>query len=467
MTDHNHYPPPTIDLPRGFRFGAATASYQIEGAVAEDGRGTSIWDTFCRRPGAIRNGDTGDKTCDHYHRYPEDIALMRDIGLDAYRMSVAWPRVVPDGVGTVNDRGLDFYDRVVDNLLSAGIEPFVTLYHWDLPHALQDRGGWANRDIAHWFGDYVDHVVHRLGDRVSHWITLNEPKVFTMLGHLLGMHAPGARNPWRYFRAVHHALLAHGEAVQRIRARASDARVGITLDLSPVYPETETPRDRRAAAIADEALNRFFLDPVLRGRYPDFARRVRLFMPRVRPDDMTQIRQPLDFLGLNNYTRTYVRAAPVPGFGFWSSAIEIAEHEAVRNGVQYTSMGWEVYPDGIYQLLTRIRDEYGNIPVYVTENGAAYSDHPTLDGSVHDPLRVEYLAAYLGAVARAVDEGCDCRGYFVWTLMDNFEWAEGFDKRFGLVYVDFATGARTPKTSARWYRDLIAAARDAADAADP
>lgn len=444
-----------INVPPGFLFGAATASYQIEGAPAADGKSPSIWDTFTHQKGRIKNGETGDTACDHYHRLDEDVALMKELNLHAYRFSVSWPRVIPTGTGRVNEKGLDFYDRLVDRLVAEGIEPFATLYHWDLPQVIQERGGWENRDIAPWFGEYVDAVVRRLGDRVHRWITLNEPNIFALLGNLLGMHAPGYRNPWRYFRVAHNALRGHGEAIQVIRATGSDHRIGITVNLSPVFPQRDTPGDRRAAVIADQALNRFFLDPVFFGRYPAFAEKARLFMPPISAEDMTKIQQPIDFLGINNYTRTYVRKAPIPGFGFWSPAVHIADKEYTRDGVQYTSMGWEVYPQGLYDLLTTVRDEYGNIPTYITENGAAYSDVKETDGMVHDPLRIEFLQRYLQAVSRAIEEGSDCRGYFVWTLLDNFEWAEGYDKRFGLVHVDFADGTRTIKQSGRWYADLI------------
>ncbi len=442
-------------FPKDFVFGAATASYQIEGAPAADGKSPSIWDTFTHTKGTIKTGETGDVACDHYAHMDEDVALMERLNLQAYRFSVSWPRVIPDGTGAVNVGGIDFYDRLVDRLMKADIQPFVTLYHWDLPQTLQDRGGWSNRDVARWFGDYTDAVLRRLGDRVNHWITLNEPNIFTMLGNLLGMHAPGYRNPWRYFTSAHNALRGHGEAVRVIRAHHADHHVGITINLSPVYPQRPTPKDRTAATTADQALNRFFLDPVLRGRYPPFAKKAGLYMPRVHPGDMAAIHEPIDFLGINNYSRTRVRTAPIPGIGFWSAAARTAEREEVRDGVQYTAMGWEVYPRGIHEVLTMIRDDYDNIPTYITENGAAYTDHVTPDGSVHDPLRMQYLQQYLTEVRRAISDGVDCRGYFVWTLMDNFEWAEGYSKRFGIVYTDFPTGRRTIKASGHWYAALL------------
>lgn len=442
-------------FPQGFLFGAATASYQIEGAPVAHGKGTSIWDVFTGKRGKIHNGDTGDVACRHYYKMQEDVNLMKELNLQAYRFSISWPRVMPQGMDGVNRKGLDFYDRLVDELLLKGIEPWITLYHWDLPQALQEKGGWTNRDIAEWFADYVDAVMQRLGDRAHNWITLNEPKIFTMLGNLLGMHAPGYKNPWKYFRAVHNALRAHGRAVQVIRSYGERHRVGITLDLSPIYPERDIPKDRAAAERAHQALNRFFLDPVLKGEYPEFRKKVRLFMPVIRSGDMDLIHQPLDFLGINNYSRSFVRASRVPGFRFMANT-DVAEHEFVRDGVQYTAMGWEVYPRGIYELLTMIRDEYENIPVYITENGAAYSDVMEEDGTVNDNLRRDFLKSYLSEVQRACDEGAACRGYFVWSLLDNFEWAEGYAKRFGLIHVDYPSGTRTIKNSGYWYRDFIA-----------
>jgi beta-glucosidase len=445
-------------FPRDFTFGAATASYQIEGAVQEDGRASSIWDTFSHTPGKVKHGHTGDEACDHYHRYLEDVALMADLGLDAYRFSIAWPRVIPQGRGKVNEAGFDFYSRLVDALLEAGITPYATLFHWDLPQALQDCcGGFTDRRTVDAFADYAQSVVERLGDRVKHWITFNEPWVHAVVGHLLGMHAPGRRNPWAAFRTVHHQLLAHGEAVRRIRSIDREASVGITLNLMPIHPQSGRPADRRAAETADQFLNRLFLDPLFRGVYPpQLRRRARLFLPRIAAGDMALIAEPIDFLGINNYTRALARRSlRTPPFFFDMTGRDVPEGEFVKDGIQHTSMGWEVYPAGIHELLTRIRDEYGNHPVYITENGAAFDDRIAADGRVHDHKRGEFLSAYLSQVSRALEEGCNVRGYFVWSLLDNFEWAEGYDKRFGLIYVDYSSQRRIIKDSGYWFRNFI------------
>ncbi len=439
-----------------FIFGAATASYQIEGAVEADGRGASVWDEFSHTPGKIRAGDTGDTACDHYNRIDEDVAIMSELGLDAYRFSVAWPRVVPDGDGSVNEAGLDFYDRLVDRLGDAGIDPFVTLFHWDLPAALQHKyGGFADRRCVAAYVHYVEAVTRRLGDRVKRWITFNEPWVYSVLGHMLGIHAPGKHNPWLMMRTAHHQLLAHGEAVSAIRASVSGAEVGITLNLSPVHPMSGSEKDRKATDLADQFLNRFYLDPLFRKEYPrELWKKIRLVHPKVLPGDMEIIGRDIDFLGVNNYTRErgYYKRRPL--FPFHMTGMNVPEAEFVRDGVQHTSMGWEVYPEGLYELLTRLRDEYGNPVTYITENGAAYNDR-LVDGRVEDPLRIDYLKEYTASVFRAESEGCNVRGYFVWSLMDNFEWAEGYAKRFGLVYVDFPGGTRIMKESGRWYADLI------------
>lgn len=444
-------------FPASFRFGAATAAYQIEGAWNEDGKGPSIWDVFAHRRGKIRHGHTGDVACDSYHLFPGDVALMQRLALDAYRFSISWPRVLPQGKGAVNPLGLDYYSRLVDALLEAGIEPFVTLYHWDTPQSLyEEYGGFANRITADYFADYCEVVVNHLGDRVRHWITLNEPWVRASHGYILGRHAPGRRNPWAYMRVVHHQLLAHGKAVQRIKALRPQAQVGITLSLTPLFPRSDSRRDREATDLADQLVNKLFLDAVFHGSYPEpLWHKLRWFRPPVAADDMVTIARPLDFLGVNNYTRdTVFYAWYVPLLRTRSAVARVPEREFVRKGTQYTSMGWEVYPPGIYEVLTRLQREYGNPPVYVTENGAAFTDRVE-NGRVHDPLRREFLEQYLTQVARAVDAGADVRGYFVWSLLDNFEWAEGYSKRFGIVYVNHRTQARIIKESGFWYRDLI------------
>ncbi|TVR67005.1 MAG: beta-glucosidase [Spirochaetaceae bacterium] len=475
-------------FPDDFIFGAATASYQIEGATGEDGRGESIWDEFCRRPGRVAGGDNGDIACDHYHRYREDIAIMSELGVEAYRFSIAWPRIVPDGEGAVNGAGLDFYSRLVDSLLARGIRPFVTLFHWDLPLALQRRyGGFADRRCIDAYVRYVETVVSALGDRVRDWVTFNEPWVYSVLGHLLGIHAPGVRNPWKAFRVAHHQLVAHGRAVTRIREISPDARVGITLNLTPVHPVERrsgsgkgagagmspgagaTARDRAAAEMADQSLNRFYLDAVFTGTYPErFRRRLGILRPPVMPGDMETIAVPIDFLGVNNYTRHRARFSwKNPPFFFDMDGAAVPEREFVGpKGEQYTAMGWEVYPQGLREILIRLKEEYNNPPVYITENGAAFTDELEPEPAqaarstsrvVRDPLRIAYLEQYTAAVHQALQEGCDVRGYFVWSLLDNFEWAHGYSRRFGIVHVDYRTQERTVKESGRWYAALMAA----------
>jgi beta-glucosidase len=443
-------------FPPGFQWGAATAAYQIEGSPTAGGKGESIWDRFSHTPGTIANGDTGDVACDHYRRWPEDLALMRELGLDAYRFSIAWPRVLPTGHGAVNEAGLDFYERLVDGLLEAGIAPYVTLYHWDLPQALQDAGGWANRATATAFADYAAAVARRLGDRVAGWTTHNEPWVVATLGHLWGTHAPGLRDLPATVRAGHHLLLSHGLAVPALRA-ASLAPIGITLNLTPVYPASDSSADQQAAAREDVFANRWFLDPIFRGAYPaEFLEFTRESPPPVQEGDLRIISVPLDFLGINNYTRSVIRAAP--GEGLLGTV-------QVHPDGEYTAMDWEIYPDGLRMLLERVPRDYAPRAVYITENGAAFADELEPDGAVHDDRRRAYLAGYLAAAAQACAAGVPLKGYFVWSLLDNFEWAFGYSRRFGLFYVDFASGRRYWKDSAHWYRRLLAAQHDRARAA--
>lgn len=434
-------------LPQGFTWGVATAAYQIEGAWNEDGRAPSIWDTFCHQPGKIENGDTGDVAADHYHRWAHDVGLMADLGVKAYRFSVAWSRILPEGRGKVNPAGLDFYSRLVDALLDRGIEPFVTLYHWDLPQSLQDRGGWAQRDTVHYFSEFAHLVGSRLGDRVTHWITHNEPFVAAFAGHFTGEHAPGLRDPVIAFQVLHHLLLSHGLAVEALRDAVARSQIGIALNLSPVHPASDTAEDRQAAVRADGVNNRLFLDPVLLGRYPDdvLAMCGPLF-PLVQPGDMERIAAPLDFLGVNYYSRSVVRHDP---------DFPILEASQIRpQGNEYSEM-WEIYPPGLYELLTRLKADYPPIDLYITENGIPVPDMPDQDGRVRDPRRIRYLHDHLAQVQRAVADGVPLRGYFVWSLMDNFEWAYGYKMRFGLVYVDWTTQARTVKDSGRWYAQVI------------
>ncbi|MCX4585409.1 GH1 family beta-glucosidase [Streptomyces sp. NBC_01481] len=437
-------------LPADFTWGAATAAYQIEGAVAEDGRSPSIWDTFSHTPGAVAGGDTGDVTCDHYHRWPEDIALMKQLGLGAYRFSIAWPRVVPGGDGPVNKAGLDFYDRLVDGLLDAGITPVATLYHWDLPQALQDRGGWPSRETAEHFATYASVATERLGDRVKDWATLNEPLCSAWIGHLEGRMAPGLTDIGAAVHASYHLHLGHGLAVQAIRAASPDARVGIVNNLSPIEPATDRPEDHAAAARADGHTNRWWLDPIHGRGYPqDMLDLYGVELPE-RAGDLETIAAPLDWLGLNYYFRQIVTADPT---GPLPHAKQIYLPDA-----RHTAMDWEVHADGLEQLLLRLTEEYGAGRIHVTENGSAYPDVVRADGTIDDPERVRYLEEHLAACARAARQGAPVAGYFAWSLMDNFEWAYGYEKRFGLVHVDYATQRRTIKASGHRYADIIRSA---------
>ncbi|MEV5580242.1 GH1 family beta-glucosidase [Streptomyces parvus] len=434
-------------LPADFTWGVATAAYQIEGAVAEDGRSPSIWDTFSHTPGKVDGGDTGDIACDHYHRAPEDIGLIKQLGADAYRFSIAWPRVVPGGDGPVNKAGLDFYDRLVDGLLEAGVTPFATLYHWDLPQVLQDRGGWTVRETSEHFAAYASQVVERLGDRVKDWATLNEPLCSAWIGHLEGRMAPGLTDLTAAVRASYHLHLGHGLAVQAIRAASSDARVGIVNNLSPIEPASGSEADLAAARRADGHINRWWLDPILgRGHPQDMVEEYGVELP-VQPGDLETIAAPLDWLGLNYYFRQIVAADP-------DGTAPHARQVSVP-GARLTHMDWEVHAEGLEQLLLRLTEEYGVGRIYVTENGSAYEDVVAADGSVHDPERVRYLEEHLAACARAVAKGAPLAGYFAWSLMDNFEWAYGYDKRFGLVHVDYATQRRTVKSSGLRYAELV------------
>jgi beta-glucosidase len=451
-----------LRFPAGFVWGAATAAYQIEGAAHDDGRGPSIWDTFSRTPGRVHAGHTGDVACDHYHRYPEDVALMADLSLHAYRFSVSWPRVQPDGSGPVNPRGLDFYDRLVDELCGRGIDPIVTLYHWDLPQALEDRGGWPNRETAERFADYAVAVHTRLGDRVRTWTTLNEPWCSAYLGYGSGLHAPGRQDPGAVFAAVHHLLLGHGLAARALRA-AGAATVGVTLNPAAVFPaDPASATDQAAVRLVDGLHNRIFFDPLLRGRYPaDVLDHVARFsdLSYLRDGDDKIIGAPVDLLGINYYSPTYVAARPgaAGGGGAYPGTEGV---EFLPPVGPLTDMGWMIEPAGLTTLLMRISRDYPRVPLIVTENGAAFEDKfnrddPDADGRVPDADRVAYLDGHLRAAHDAISRGVDLRGYLVWSLLDNFEWAEGYRKRFGIIYVDYLTQRRVPKDSARWYRDVI------------
>ena len=417
-----------------------------------DGRGESIWDRFAATPGKIANGDDGAVACDSYHRYREDVRLIRELGLNAFRFSIAWPRILPAGRGEPNAAGLDHYDRLVDELLAAGIEPFVTLYHWDLPQALEERGGWPERETAEAFAEYVDVVSERLGDRVRHWITQCEPWVVSWLGYGLGEHAPGRSSDADALAAAHHVLISHGLAAEVLRRRSPEAKVGITIDLVAFHSLTESQADLDAVTRLDGSRNRWILDPVLRGAYPeDMLEVFEPILPTIEDGDLSTIAAPLDFLGVNYYTRSVVRADPEDGKPVTVDAED----------VERTEMGWEVYPDGLFELLVRLQNDYTLPPLYVTENGAAYADHRN-NGTVHDPRRISYVDRHLSAIARAIEHGIPVQGYFLWSLLDNFEWAMGYSRRFGIVYVDYATLERVPKASYRWYRDFIAAQRSPA-----
>lgn len=431
----------TFSFPDHFLFGAATAAYQIEGAWNEDGKGESIWDRFSHTPGKVFQGHTGDVACDHYHRFREDIQIMKTLGLQAYRFSISWPRIFPSGRHKVNPRGLDFYDRLVDALLEAGIQPLATLYHWDLPQALQDLGGWGNRSVAFHFADYAAVVAQRLGDRVRLWGTINEPWVVAFMGHATGEHAPGLRDEALARQVVHHLLLAHGLAMQAIHNVRPEAQIGIVLNLWMIDAASEKTEDVAAAEEAWQRSQTMFLDPLLRGYYhpailQDWGR-----LPEIHPGDLAVIAQRQDFLGVNFYSRSLVGAqgaiSPVPGS-------------------EYTEMGWEVCPSALYRLLLKIHREYPNLPpIYITENGAAFADAISPDGKVHDERRAAYIRNHLLALHQAIQEGVDVRGYFVWSLLDNFEWAFGYSKRFGIVYVDYETQERRIKDSGWMYARII------------
>jgi beta-glucosidase len=437
-------------FPAAFVWGAATAAFQVEGATNEDGRSESVWDRFCATPGKVRNGDTGAVACDFYHRYREDIALMSELGLDAFRFSIAWPRVIPSGRGPVNQAGLDFYDKLVDELLGNGIAPYVTLFHWDTPQVIEDAGGWPSRDTVGAFSEYVEAVTERLGDRVGHWITHNEPWVVSWVGHGWGHHAPGRESDADALATAHNLLLSHGHAVEIVRRNSPSSQVGISLNLDTPYAASDSPEDAAAARWVDGLHNRWFLDPLFRGSYPDdMAEAWKEIMPEVRDGDLETIATPIDFLGVNNYTSPLVAADDNGG----------RSQIVRRNDVDRTDMGWEVVPDGLQDLLLRLHRDYEPPAIYVTENGAAYPDVRGHDGSVHDPERQSYLEGYLAGASRAVAQGVPLRGYFTWSLLDNFEWAWGYWKRFGLVYIDYATLERVPKGSFYWYRDFIAAQR--------
>jgi beta-glucosidase len=437
-----------IEFPADFLWGSATSAYQIEGSPLADGAGPSIWQRFCHTPNLVRDGHTGDVACDHYRRYREDVALMRDLGMQAYRFSIAWSRVFPAGRGAVNPAGLDFYERLVDELLKNGIEPMATLFHWDLPAALDDRGGWLNPDIAGWFADYAATVFRKLDDRVKLWATLNEPWVVTDGGYLHGALAPGHRNRFEAPIATHNLLRAHGAAVSAYRS-VGRHRIGIVVNLEPKYPASADAADDAATQRADAYMNLQYLDPVLLGRYPDELQEIfGEAWPSWPAQDLVSISQPVDFVGINYYTRSVTR--------FDANAWPLRAAPVRQELATYTETGWEVFEQALTDLLLRVKARYGNPPVYITENGAAFYDPPVaMNGRVADPLRVDYLRRHVAAIHAARAAGADVRGYFVWSLFDNFEWSLGYSKRFGIVHVNFGDQTRTPKDSARLYSRII------------
>ena len=447
-------------FPDGFDWGVATASYQIEGAVREGGRSPSIWDTYSHTPGKTANGETGDIACDHYHRYRHDVALMHELNARVYRFSVAWPRLQPTGRGPLNPEGVAFYDRLIDELLGAGVRPWITLYHWDLPQVLEDEGGWPERQTAQLFADYAAAVHERFADRVRDWTTLNEPWCSAFLGYASGRHAPGRQDPAASVRAAHHLLLGHGLAVQAMRATRDDLRYGITLNLYPTSAATSSAADQDAARRVDGICNRVFLDPILRGRYPeDVLADLEPIagLQHILGGDEKIIAQPLDVLGVNYYSRHVVRAG-TEGTGRTDAAwVGARGAEGVRTGRPVTAAGWEIDPTGLHDILTRITREYDTPPLYITENGAAFPDVIAADGAVHDDQRTAFLDGHFRAAHRAISDGVDLRGYFVWSLLDNFEWAWGYERRFGIVYVDYDTQERLVKDSGRWFADVAAA----------
>jgi beta-glucosidase len=441
-------------FPPGFVWGAATAAYQIEGSPLADGAGPSIWQRFAHTPGRMLNGDTGDVACDHYNRWREDIALMKDLGLQAYRFSISWSRVLPEGRGRVNPKGLGFYERLVDGLLENGIQPVATLFHWDLPAALDDRGGWLNPDIAEWFADYAALMYQRLDGRVRRWATLNEPWVVTDGGYLHGALAPGHRNRFEAPIASHHLLRAHGRAVQAYRGNGKH-EIGLVVNIEPKYPASDTPEDLAATRRAEAYMNRQYLDPVFFGTYPEEMREI---FGEAWPDwpqaDMDLIREPLDFIGVNYYTRNVTRHDE-SNWPLRAAPVRQPMHT-------YTETGWEVFPQGLTDTLLWVKQRYGNPKMFITENGAAFFDPPRAEADssgarrVRDPLRTSYLRQHLCAVHDAIEAGCDIGGYFAWSLLDNLEWSLGYSKRFGVVHVDFETQQRTPKDSARYYSRVVA-----------
>ncbi len=438
-----------MNFPKDFLWGVAASSYQIEGGGLSEGRGECIWHRFSNTPGKVRNGETGEVACDHLHRYAEDVALMAELGVQAYRLSTSWARVMPTGEGIINEQGVEFYDRLIDELLKYGIQPWVTLYHWDLPQALQDKGGWASPDSPKWFADYTDLMTRSLGDRVKGWITLNEPWCISILSNLIGAHAPGLHDANTAYKVAHYLNLAHGQSMQVIRQNCPGVPAGITLNLTPTIPASDSEADKQAAIAFDGHFNRWFLDPVYKGEYPADMVEMLTGLGALEGIDLSEVKaakQPMDFLGINYYQRAIMKYDEnAPG-----------KFAGVRpENAEFTAMDWEIYPQGLTDLLVRVYRDYAPAAMYVTENGAAFDDPEPVNGVVEDPKRQEFLAGHFKASEDAITQGVPLKGFFVWSFMDNFEWAEGYDKRFGIVYVDYATQKRTPKRSARYFQELI------------
>lgn len=434
-----------IEFPKEFVWGASTSSYQIEGAWNEDDKGRSIWDTFTQTTTKIKGNHTGNRACNHYHLYKNDVVLMKSLGLQAYRFSTAWTRLFPQGGGKANAKGRDFYDRLIDEIAASDIDPWLCFYHWDLPQVLQDKGGWQNRDTVYYFADYAAYVAEAYGDRVKHFIAINEANVATLLGHLMGIHAPGLTDLRASVSATHHFNLATGMTVERLRSMNATWQLGTILNLQPIHPEKDTDEDIEASLMFDAIQNKNFLNPLLKGRYPDLTSD--MMSLELQNGDMEQIKQPLDFLGLNYFTRILIKADS-------SSLVGMSQAEPPK-GAKVTDMDWEVHPDAFYEQLTQLKNDYGNPKLFITENGAAFPDELSPRGAVHDKQRISYLEQHLVSLKRALDEGANIAGYFVGSLMDNFEWSEGYTKRFGLTYIDYETQERIPKDSFKWYQNVI------------
>src|SRR5215211_9428498 len=448
-----------MNFPGGFLWGTATAAYQVEGAAKEDGRGPSIWDVFSHAPGNVLHGDTGDIACDHYHRFAEDLDIMASLGVRGYRFSVAWPRIQPEGSGPPNQKGFDFYKRLVEGLWERSIVPMLTLYHWDLPQVLEDKGGWTSRETSERFAEYAGILYRELADVVPFWITLNEPWVSAWLGYGTGVHAPGHKDTAKALSATHHLLLGHGLALERMRSvRHEDNQLGITLNLSPIRASKDREADREAARRVDGQANRLYLNPLFHGGYPEdvvsYYRERGVDLSFVWDGDLDRISVPFDFLGINYYFRNTVREAPEED-GQSMPFTDLGARTVVPHDAEKTAMGWPVEPEGLTEILVRIKEEYADVPIYITENGRAVHDYIDPEGDVHDEERVSYLDAHFRAAHEAMERGVDLRGYMVWSLLDNFEWAEGYSKRFGIVFVEYGTQRRVPKSSARWYSDVI------------